>query len=440
MLTGNMRAQMFGGMPEYIRKLRAQGQPSYVPGQVQSEPMPEVGAMPAPMPAAMPAQRHSNAPPMGLMAKAAPQQAQEQPKFDMGLFNQSFDKPKMTWSDKIGIASGYLMDLDGSFGTGNADRFKAMYDERVDEQRSEFERKRQESIMLAAAQGDPTALAYLDPIGARNFKYNAGRDEKLDGRYEREWNREEGRYETEQERLARLEARGILESDRSYGLDARRTTAAEAAAAARGEPKETARYLSADELKAAGYPEGSVVQRKPDGTDDVRYKPNAEYSAGEISGFRNKANVLTEFQRVLGDYKNAVEQYGTIALYKPDNKEAGELNGLHQSLIFQAKDLLNLGILSKDDYENLNKLIPDATGMGTFGQGKDSFKAKLAPLEASITSQFNMIPEEYRKTTGQPAAVTPTVAANGVPTMLARPGATPARVGPSGQPVPEGFE
>jgi hypothetical protein len=166
------------------------------------------------------------------------------------------------------------------------------------------------------------------------------------------------------------------------------------AAAAEGNTR--TRYLSPAELKAAGYPEGAVVQVDAGGDDQVRFKPQAEFSAGEISGFRNKANVLSDFQRNLNAYKAAVEQDGTISFYGPNNKKAGNLDGLHQALIFGAKDLLNLGILSKDDYENLNKLIPDATGRGTFGQGKDGFKAKLAPLEATITSQIGMIPEEYR--------------------------------------------
>jgi hypothetical protein len=180
----------------------------------------------------------------------------------------------------------------------------------------------------------------------------------------------------------------------NYGLDAQQAAAAEAKAAAT--PAVGTRYLSPEELKAAGYPEGAVVQRDAKGNDAVRSKPQAEFSAGAINDFRNKANVLSDFQRNLKAYKAAVEQDGTISIYGPNNKKAGNLDGLHQALIFGAKDLLNLGILSKDDYENLNKLIPDATGRGTWGQGKDGFMAKLGPLEATISSQLGMIPEQYR--------------------------------------------
>lgn len=381
MLTGNMNAKLFakmvGGMPDYIRKLGGQAG--------------------------------------GLMAKAAPQQAPEQPKFDMGLFNQSFDKPKMTMSDKLGLVSGYLMDLDGSFGTGNADKFKGMYDERVDEQRSQFERKRQESIMMAAAQGDPTALAYLDPLGNRAFQYGKERDQSADQYRDKVWNAETQRWEKSFQRDGDWRKEdvdwrtGQAEEDKrrfglNYGLDARRTSAAEATAAAKGNTR--TRYLSPEEIKAAGYPEGAVVQVDAEGDDQVRFKPMAEFSAGEISGFRNKANTLADFQRNLNAYKAAVEQDGTITFYGANNKKAGNLDGLHQALIFGAKDLLSLGILSKDDYENLNKLIPDATGMGTLGQGKEALMAKLAPLEATITSQIGMIPEQYRSGAVQPSAAT----------------------------------
>lgn len=236
MLTGNMFAKMVGGMPDYIRKLG---------GKMSG----------------------------GLMAQGAPQQAPEQPKFDMGLFNQSFEKPKMTLSDKIGLASGYLMDLDGSFGQGNADRFKGLYDERVGEARGAFDEKRNQALMTAAAQGDPTALAMLDPIGARNFNYNAKRDDKNDAYRDMVFNTETQRWEKSFDR-------GVFESDRgynfqvdqadedrrrfglNYGLDARRVSAAEAKAAAETEAEAAAMQpvpgLPAPTTSITGLPAGVV--------------------------------------------------------------------------------------------------------------------------------------------------------------------------------------
>lgn len=51
--------------------------------------------------------------------------------------------------------------------------------------------------------------------------YNRGRDQVGDERFERQWLTEQQRFESEQERADRLEARGIMESDRSFGLQER---------------------------------------------------------------------------------------------------------------------------------------------------------------------------------------------------------------------------
>jgi hypothetical protein len=217
MLTGNMHAQRFG-MPDYIRRLRAQGQPV-----VQSEPLPEMGAPPMAAPAPPPHQ--TNAAPIGIMPQGA-QHTGGKPKFDMGLFNQSFEKPKKNWADHLGIIGGYLMDLDGSFGAGNADRFERMYDERVGEARSEFDTKRQQQLMMAAAQGDMNAMFMLDPSLAlgekrdrRNFGYQQGRDAKADDQFERMWLRDEGRYETEREFRERVQNFTESNADRNFNLE-----------------------------------------------------------------------------------------------------------------------------------------------------------------------------------------------------------------------------
>ncbi len=206
---------------------------------------------------------------------------------------------------------------------------------------------------------------------------------------------------------------GVTESQRSYDLQAelgRGGLALErerlniAKEEAESKSITGARYLTPDELKAAGYPEGAVVQVDAKGEDSVRFKPSAEFSAGEIKGFRDKYNVLSEFDRTLNEYKTLVASGGLKKLHKPDDVDAAKLDALKQSLTFQAKDLLNLGILSKDDYENLDRLIPDATGLGAMWKNKDSFNASISPLEATITSQLGMIPEQYRG--GNSAAMT----------------------------------
>lgn len=53
------------------------------------------------------------------------------------------------------------------------------------------------------------------------------------------------------------------------------------AAAAGAAPAAQVRSMTPEEVKAAGYPAGTVVQRKPDGTDRVVYKPPAGAAAAD---------------------------------------------------------------------------------------------------------------------------------------------------------------
>jgi hypothetical protein len=206
---------IWGGMPDYISGM--QSEPLGAPMDEFSTTIAELNAQagqPRPQQAQMPAQ-------------GAPQ---ARPAFDMEAYAQKFEKPKMGWADKLGIIGGQLMDYDESWGTGHADRARGAYDQRVAEQQGEFEQDRQQQLLMAAAQGDETALAMLDPMANRSFKYNVAQDKKLDGRYEREWKREEGRYETEQERVDRIEKEEARRWGLNYALDERSTKAAEGSA------------------------------------------------------------------------------------------------------------------------------------------------------------------------------------------------------------------
>ena len=223
MLTSGLhtRRQMFGGMPGYIRNMKR-------PPVVDEQPLPPIPGMAGQAPPKLnadfdslmtqlggqaPAQapRMANAAPQGLMAQGKPAHQSGPSKGLLG--SETFQKPDMTLSDKIGLISGMLMDYDGTMGSGNADKFRGMYDERVDEARGTFEEQRQQKLMEAAAGGDMNAMFMLDPSLAlgerrdrRDFRYGVGRDEVADEQFERGWKRVEGRYETEQERFARLDA------------------------------------------------------------------------------------------------------------------------------------------------------------------------------------------------------------------------------------------
>ena len=133
-----------------------------------------------------------------------------------GLMTQQFDKPGMTLSDKIAIASGMLMDYDGTFGAGNADKARGFYDQRVDEQRGEFDANRQAKILEAAAMGDPTALAMLDPVGAQRFKYEQERTAIGDQRYADETQHARNREQVGDKLGGKQWQRGIFESDRAF--------------------------------------------------------------------------------------------------------------------------------------------------------------------------------------------------------------------------------
>jgi hypothetical protein len=447
MLTGNMHAQRFG-MPDYIRRLRAQGQPV-----VQSEPLPEMGA--PPMAAPPPPPRQTNAAPIGIMPQGA-QHMGGKPKFDMGLFNQSFEKPKMTLADKLGIASGYLMDLDGSFGAGNADKFKGMYDERVGEARSEFDTKRQAALMMAAAQGDMNAMFMLDPslaLGekrdARNFGYQQGRDAKADDQFERMWLRDEGRYETEQERLTRLDDRAVFESDRSHNLAVKQANTAGSAGRfgvtpVFGRDKDGNRVIlqtnTAGGVDMAALPEGVTLEDDYSRTMD---RETAKNDAKKAAYESTAGQALTAFEaktdELLGQIDTAIDQtkggiFGNTG-FIGQFIAAGDLDGTLDAI--GAKAMLSeliaiknqggaLGALSDSEGKALRDAAVNVARSQSEKQLDANLKAYRLQVETSRMRLKQAFEEQYMNGGG---------AAQGQPT-------TPANrpVGPSGQPVPEGFE
>ena len=188
----------------------------------------------------------------------------------------------------------------------------------------------------------------------------------------------------------------------NYGLDARRTSAAEASAAGGGNAR--TRYLSPEELAAAGYPPGSVVQVDAGGDDQVRFKPEPEYTSGQKNKYINAAAQLEAYNATLQEYLNLVDTVGLKKFYSPDDPDVAKLEAMQQSLSFGAKDLFQLGVLSKDDYEAINRIIPDATGFEALLKNKESFMASAQPLEDYIERAYNAVPEQFRNQgNGQPA-------------------------------------
>jgi len=200
MLTAGLhtRRQMFGGMPNYIKNMKR-------PPVIEEQPLPPIPNMAGGAPNRLnadfdslmtqlggqaPAQapRMANAAPQGLMAPAKPAHQSGPSKGLLG--SETFQKPDMTLSDKIGLISGMLMDYDGTFGEGNADKARGLYEQRVGEAQGTFEEQRQRKLMEAAAGGDMNAMFMLDPAMAlgerrdkRNFRYGQERDQVGDDRY-----------------------------------------------------------------------------------------------------------------------------------------------------------------------------------------------------------------------------------------------------------------
>lgn len=126
-------------------------------------------------------------------------------------------------------------------------------------------------------------------------------------------------------------------------------------------------------------------------------KTDSPYSAGEIKAMREKGEQLTAFQNSLEKYLSAIEKNGVQAFdIGGRNKRAASLDAQRQDLLFQGKNLWELGVLSKDDYKNMERAIPDATGVGVAIGGKGVALQKAQPLRDSIAYQLNRLPAEYR--------------------------------------------
>lgn len=305
----------------------------------------------------------------------------------------------------------------------------------IERQRADAEKQKKSAALLkymtANGKMAPEAAAALAEFGPEVAIGQMNRSEDIsreDARFEKLWLRDEGRYETEQERLARLDqqavdwrnedvgfregqaAESVRQFNLNYGLNKRQVAAAEG--------KTGSRQLSPEEVAAAGYPAGSVVQVDGQGNHQVRYKPEPEFTAGQKNKYINDAAQLEAYQATLDEYLALVDQVGLKQFYAPDDPDVAKLEAMQQSLSFGAKDLFQLGVLSKDDYEAINRIIPDATGPEAWFKNKKSFKASAQPLQDYIGRAYNAVPEQFRnqgdaQTVSTTPAETP-VAANPV--------------------------
>ena len=243
---------------------------------------------------------------------------------------------------------------------------------------------------------DPAALAQFNPMDDNDLTQAMGQaqsfSDRLAGqRWQQTFDQSEDQYADTVAFRDRSQTFSEMDANRRFGLMEDELDAKTAAAGTPG-----TRQLAPDEVVAAGYPEGAVVQRDAKGKDTVVYKPPGEYSAGQINKYTNDAAQLEAYDATLNEYLALVEQVGLKKVYSPDDPDVAKLEAMQQSLSFGAKNLFQLGVLSKDDYEAINRIIPDATGFEALFKNKESFMASAQPLQDYIERSTNAIPEQFR--------------------------------------------
>jgi hypothetical protein len=238
-----------------------------------------------------------------------------------------------------------------------------------------------------------------------SFLYGVKRDGVMDARDERNFDR------------------GVFESDRGHGFNVDRANRSDFESdrgfqagrddAAFSQMHSNRTYEAgrddADHRQTIDYANLDLAQ---DRLDLVRVEAERKaseeespYSAGEIKAMREKGEQLQGFRNSLNAYIDAIKNSGVQALdIGGRNKRAANLDAQRQDLMFQGKNLWELGVLSKDDYDNMAKAIPDATGVGTWINGTDVAITKAQPLLSSIEYQLNRIPEDYRSYKPAPSA------------------------------------
>lgn len=313
-----------------------------------------------------------------------PNSSQSAPKRPRGAFG---GPPK--WGRKAVLAMRALTELDPRYRGATAfqqDQFSAM-DARAEEQR-------------IRAQQDANFSKALDNMGMPgmgglspeqlSFLYGAKRDGVSDSRDLRDFNR--GVLESDRGHEFRVDRadRSDFESDRTFeaGRDDARHTRMHSDRVFEAGRDDAAHRQTIDYANLA-LAETAAAQKAQD--------EESPYSAGEIKALREKGEQLQGFRNSLNSYIKAIEDNGVQAFdVGGRNKRAAQLDAMRQDLMFQGKNLWELGVLSKDDYDNMAKAIPDATGVGTWINGTGVALTKAQPLLSSIEYQLNRIPEDYR--------------------------------------------
>jgi hypothetical protein len=284
--------------------------------------------------------------------------------------------------------------------------------------------------------------------------YNRGRDQVGDERFERQWLTEQQRFESEQERADRLEARGIMESDRSFGLQERefglRQTESQAndgmgsfgLTPVYGRDKDGNRVIlqtnKAGGVIQSAIPEGVTLEDdysrafdRTSGTEDAKIAAYESTAGQALTAFETKANEL------MGQIDTAIDQTsglntGVVGQFIA----AGDLDGTLDSI--GAKAMLSELIAIKNQGGTLGalsdaegKALRDAAVNVTRSQSEKQLDANLRTyrlqVEKTKMTMKKAFEDEY--VNGPNAVRRPAAGGGGQGRPVGPPGQTPPPAG-----------
>lgn len=205
---------------------------------------------------------------------------------------------------------------------------------------------------------------------------------------------------------------GLTEAQIQQALANASKSKAETSKLQSDEGDKEARYLTREEKEAAGYDADDVVQRKPNGDDQVRARSGDQYSGGEIKKFRQDATTYLALRGALNEYRNSVNEHGNIRLTGLGRPEVARLDSLRRNVQMQLKGLLNLGVLSRDDYAKLDDMIPAATDWKAKFTSDEAIKEKLKQMDNEIERRISAVPDFIREEAEQMMADSPGMSTN----------------------------
>lgn len=185
---------------------------------------------------------------------------------------------------------------------------------------------------------------------------------------------------------------------------------------------ETWRDMTPAELKALGYPDGTVGQRSSTGKvqTDRSAKVQSEYTPTQQNKFIQQAQTLDSIDGALKTYTSLIDQYGPTMWTTGkdgDNPAAKKLDAARTAIMIQAKELFNLGVLNGPDLTIIGSAVPGVTGFDALGKSKESVKAQLSILQDYINRGRNQIPQPFLDK-ARPNAM-PNAAPNGIASGVA---------------------